>query len=130
MLVPPAVALAGAGDFKEALHLLVEHREEVERSGGRGSIEATLIGFASVAHLSGDPARASRLLAWIRSRIEAGRPIPSQAAYALYRHYVRLVRDALSPEEARRCRDEGQAMSESDAVACATQLGSALAIVE
>lgn len=37
-------------------------------------------------------------------------------SFALYVHYVRLVRAALDPDEARRARDRGLAMSLEEAI--------------
>ena len=87
--------------------------------------ENHLLGMAAVVeHLRGNPQRAGRLLA--ASRHLAGatdRSIPfrTPAHWAFYRHYQPLVRAALGPEEARRARDEGQAMSLDEALAYATE---------
>jgi hypothetical protein len=85
-----------------------------------GSLEELLVGFAAVAAIEGDHQRASRLLAWIRSRtMDRFRPLRSPVTYPIYIHYVRVVREALGPDAARQGRDEGRAMGEDEAVAYA-----------
>ena len=90
-------------------------------SGFPGGLETLAVGFAAVAFLNADLERASKLLSWVRARtFTVGRVIPSPSAYALYRHYVGLVRAGLDPRVAHRCRDEGRRLSESEAL---THLG-------
>jgi predicted ATPase/class 3 adenylate cyclase len=118
-----AVALAGAGDLAGARDLLLGELARFERTGGMsGDLEAIVVGFAALAFLSGDPARASRLLGWVRSRtFDAGLVLPSPPGYALYDHYVGLVRQTLDRDEARRCLAEGRAMSQDLAIALARE---------
>jgi predicted ATPase len=118
--VVTAVALAGAGEFSEARRLLVRHVETVRRSASLGSLEEMILGFAVIAHLSGDPERASILLGWIGSRtLEIGRYMPSGTGPPLYVHYIKVVREALDGGRARECRSFGRALSEDEAISMA-----------
>jgi len=121
-LLLAAVSLAGVGRFDEARERLRSHIEDVRRSAMLGSIEELVLGFAIIAHLQGDHERASRLLGWIGSRtLEIGRFMPSGTGPPLYVHYVHLVRRALDPETAHRCRAEGRALSEDEAITLALE---------
>jgi len=83
-------------------------------------VEQLMVSYGAIAYLAGDYPRCSRLFAWVRARtLDAGRTIPSPSTYAVYRHYVALVRQALDPDAARRYREEGRAMPEADAIAYA-----------
>jgi hypothetical protein len=111
-----SVVVAGAGHVDAARQLLIDHMDAAR--GDPAGIEIIVLGFAILAFLSGDPATASRLLSWFRSRtIDAGRIVPDPGGFALYEHYTRLVRQALMPEDVRRLRDEGRAMSEEEVLA-------------
>ncbi len=113
------VAIAGAGQPARALDLLAEQLEIFGRGESRSAwaVEQLIAGYAGIAYVSGDHQRSSRLFAWVRARtIDAGRNIPSGHTYAIYKHYVALLREALDRDTARRCRDEGRAMSEEDAI--------------
>jgi hypothetical protein len=126
-IVLGAVALAGAGKIEDARALLVGHIDEIRRSAVLGSLEEVVLAFAVIAYLTGDHERASRLLGWIGSRtLEIGRFMPSGTEPPLYVHYVGLVRRSLDADTARRCRSEGRALSEDEAVALALAEPSAL----
>ncbi len=115
-----AYAFAAAGDLTTARRLLREMLDEAHGSSLPGYVSEALVSCAAVAFLAGDLPRTARLLG-------AARDVPGAAGgglrvisrYRLYRHYVRAVRDALSPEEVLRYRDEGAAMSLDEAVAYA-----------
>ncbi|HYZ93242.1 MAG TPA: adenylate/guanylate cyclase domain-containing protein [Actinomycetota bacterium] len=124
-IMTPAVAIAGSGDIPRGKAMLRENFEETRRLGVAQLCEM-ITGAAAIAHLSGDAIRASNLLAWVRSRtIGAGVLPPSLMAFAIYRHYVAVVREALGAEQAALCREKGAAMSEDEAVACALEVLSA-----
>ncbi len=78
--------------------------------------------IAVVEQLRGRPERAGRLLAAARHLGGAADlPIPfrTPASWALYRHYLPIVRAALGPDEARRAREGGRAMTLDAALAYA-----------
>ena len=80
--------------------------------------------FFVVEHLRGRSERAGRLLGaarYLGGAINLPIPFRTPASWALYRHYLPLVREALGPEEARRARDEGRAMTLDDALAYALE---------
>jgi predicted ATPase len=114
------VAMAGAGQPVRALELLAEQLDLLERDVQPMVLEQLMVGYAAIAYLLGDYPRCSRLFAWVRARtFDRGRDIPSVATSAVYRHYVALVRRTLDRDAARQYREDGQAMSERDAIACA-----------
>jgi len=78
--------------------------------------------IAVVEQLRGRPERAGRPLAAARHLGGAADlPIPfrTPASWALYRHYLPIVRAALGPDEARRAREGGRAMTLDAALAYA-----------
>jgi len=88
--------------------------------------ENHLLGMiAVVEQLRGHPDRAGRLLAASRhlgGAVDLPIPFRTPAHWALYRHYLPLVRAALGPaEESRRAREEGRAMTLDDALAYALE---------
>ena len=81
-----------------------------------------LVGFAALAAEEGDLPRAARLLAAARALgTDAVVQFRSPISYAVYRHYVRIVRAGLAPEDGKRYRDEGRAMSPDEALAYALE---------
>lgn len=92
-------------------------------------INECLVYAAACAYADEDPAAASRLLA---AAVQVGdarvtrAPYRSAVSLALYRHYLPLVRTALSPEESRRCRDEGRSMTRGEAMVAARAVADAL----
>jgi hypothetical protein len=120
----PAAAIAGSGDIEGGKAILREVFDVIRRSGGPGGLEDMVVSTAAIAHMAaGDDPNASRLLAWVRSRtFEAGRILPTPSGYALYQHYVAVVRDALPREEAHRYIAEGRSWSEDEAVERALEL--------
>jgi tetratricopeptide (TPR) repeat protein len=119
--VPPIVALGGAGELERAAQLLTKRFGAVRQYGNWfGVLEQFAVAGAALAFLGADHARCSRLLAWVRSRtFDAGQILFSATAFALYRHYTALLRQVVDKEDARRYRQEGRAMSEDEAMACA-----------
>ncbi len=73
-----------------------------------------LIGYAALAASDGDYASASRHLATARSA--APFPFRTPLEVLLYRRAVAVVREALAPDVARRCRAEGAATSVDEAL--------------
>jgi hypothetical protein len=71
-------------------------------------------GFAALAAKAGDYETASRLLASVRTA--ASFPFRTPADVLIYRQTVRVVRGALDPETAARCRTEGAAIPVSQAL--------------
>ena len=117
-------ALVAGGRQAQACELLRDAGRYV-RKLGLPLAENHLLGMVAVVeYLRGDPQRAGRLLAASRHLAAAtDRSIPfrTPAHWAFYRHYQPLVRAALGPEEARRARDEGQAMTLDYAMAYAME---------
>lgn len=75
--------------------------------------------FGVVEQLRGRPERAGRLLAAARhlgGAADLAIPFRSPASWALYRHYLPIVRAALGPQNARRARNEGRAMTLDEAL--------------
>ncbi|MGH2785572.1 MAG: hypothetical protein ACRDJ1_09935, partial [Actinomycetota bacterium] len=103
------------GRLGDAMQTLREHLTITERTRIPGGIETSLIAFAAIALQSGEPEKASRLLA------KAAPGIRNLSAGAALRHYVRLVRQALDQGTAHRCRDEGLAMTIDEALAYALE---------
>jgi hypothetical protein len=118
-----AAAVLYPGDPSAARDYLVKSFTEAERSPFPGVVEEWTTGAAAVAAQGGDFERASRLLSWVRSvTYDTGQiGIRTPAAHVIYAHYVGRVREALGQEAARRCRDEGRAMSKDEAVAHALE---------
>jgi len=117
-----APALVAGGQRAHAIALLRESERSVRTFGFPMAENHLLCVAAVVEYLLGNPHRASRLLAASRRLAGAAdRSIPfrTPSHWAFYRHYQPLVRAALGPEEGRRTRDEGQAMSMDEAMACA-----------
>ncbi len=114
-----------AGVRQAQAFLLLRDAGRLVRKLGIPLAENHLLGMVAVIEqLRGDPQRAGRLLA--ASRHLAGatdRSIPfrSPAHWAFFRHYQPLVRAALGPDEARRARTEGQAMTLDYAMAYAME---------
>ena len=118
-----AIALAGAGQFDEARTLFITMLERARRGGRPGAIEVVVAACGGFAVLRGDASKGARLLSWVRSRtIDKGQVIGGPAPYALYRHHVRLARAALDPDDARRLREEGAALSEDEACELALEV--------
>ena len=117
-------ALVAGGRQAHAFELLREAAQFV-RKIGVPLAENHLLGMVAVVeHLRGNPHRAGRLLAASRHLAAAtDRSIPfrTPAHWAFYRHYQPLVRAALGPDEARRARAEGQAMTLDEAMAYALE---------
>jgi hypothetical protein len=118
------LALAGVGDFLEANRRLATSIRNARSWGVDLWVNEVLIFCGAVAFLSGDPARASRLLAAGRHLAGARQmntPFRTGQSYALYLHYVPLIRDAIGPRDAHRTRAEARAMTLDDAVAYALE---------
>ncbi len=117
-------ALVAGGRQGHAFELLREAAQFV-RKIGVPLAENHLLGMVAVVeHLRGNPHRAGRLLAASRHLAAAtDRSIAfrTPAHWAFYRHYQPLVRAALGPDEARRARAEGQAMTLDEAMAYALE---------
>jgi len=117
-------ALVAGGRQAHAFELLREAALFV-RKMGVPLAENHLLGIVAVVeHLRGNPHRAGQLLAASRHLAAAtDRSIPfrTPAHWAFYRHYQPLVRAALGPDEARRARAEGQAMTLDEAMAYALE---------
>ena len=93
------------------------------------TVNECLVYAGALAQAIGDAATASRLLAAalkVGAAQQTWVPFRSPVTYTLYRHCVPLIREALDHEEARRCRDEGAAMSLEEALAAAHDLADAL----
>jgi hypothetical protein len=115
----PAIA---AADRTAAVDVLTSSLSEVRRAHLPRGVEDWVGGAAGVLAFAGDHSRAGRLLSWVRSRtIDRGVPPLSAASFVVNRYSVRLVREALGREESLRCREEGRALSEDDAVAMALE---------
>jgi len=117
-------ALVTGGRQAQAFELLRDAERSVRKLGVLLAENHLLGMVAVVEQLRGNPHRAGRLLA--ASRRLAGatdRSIPfrTPAHLAFYRHYQPLVRAALGADEARRARDEGQAMTMDEALAYALE---------
>jgi hypothetical protein len=75
---------------------------------------ACLTGFAAVAAEAGDYETASRRLASVRAAVPW--PFRTPLDTLIYRQTARLVRQALDPETATRCREAGAAVSTTAAL--------------
>lgn len=118
------LALAGVGDLDEARRRLGASIQNARNWGVDLWVNEVLIFCGAVAFLGGDPARTSRLLAAGRHLGGARKmltPFRTGQSYALYLHYVSLVRDSLGARDARRTRVEARAMSLDEAVAYALE---------
>jgi predicted ATPase/class 3 adenylate cyclase len=109
----PVVSVLAAHDLGRARDLLVSIRSEVVRVGIPGCFEDWVIGAAGVLIAARRHEGAAKLLGWVRANTldrgaGAGR---SPAGYVMYRAHVRAARDALGPDDARRCRAEGTELS-------------------
>jgi predicted ATPase/class 3 adenylate cyclase len=113
----PVLAAGGAREAAaEPLRRVLERAQRVKHP-----LYANLLFCAAgaVAHVLGDPERAARLLAaarYVGGAAEFPIPFRTPASYAIYRHYVPLVRETLGPERARRARDKGRAMTTDEAI--------------
>jgi hypothetical protein len=79
-----------------------------------------VLGGAIVSTIEEDHQRAATLLAWVGANtFGIGLPPRSSVNYMLYVHYRDLLRAALSPDDAKRARDEGAKLSFDDVLALA-----------
>ena len=108
--------------------MCIRDRRQAERSVRKLGLllpENHLLGVVAVVEqLRGNPHRAGRLLAASRhlgGATDRSIPFRTPAHWAFYRHYQPRVRAALGPEEARRAREEGQAMTLDEALAYAME---------
>jgi hypothetical protein len=112
------LALAGSGDMYGAAQCLRSSiRNALDWGVGIWLNEALLFSGA-VAFLNGDAERASRLLAAGRhlgGAPQMATPFRTGHSYALYLHYIPLLREALGSGRAHRTRAEGRSMSIGDA---------------
>jgi hypothetical protein len=111
-----AVILATDGQGAAARELVVEALSAIDPGIPLWKSEV-LLTFAVVEAIAGDMERAAVLLAACRAhgrRYVAGFRTPM--SYALYSHYLPIVRRSLSPEEAIAARDRGRAMTLDEAV--------------
>jgi len=118
--VTPALVVGGQEEV--ACQVLRDAARDIRRLGFPLAENHLLGMMAVVEHLRGRPERAGRLLAASRHIGGAANlPIPfrTPAHWALYRHYLPIVRAALGPEESRRAREEGRAMTLDSALAYA-----------
>ena len=106
------VALAAHGEIRQARARAVESLEATKERNIPLSSAEVLINLGAIEALAGTFERAGVLLAAGRS---LGRGYPggfrSPLSYALYAHYVPVVREHLAPDVARRARDQGEAMT-------------------
>jgi tetratricopeptide (TPR) repeat protein len=115
------VVMAGAGQSARALDLLAEQLDLHGPGEQLAVVEHLMVGYAAVAYLSGDYPRCCRLFAWVRARtFDVGRDL-IPVTFAIYRHYVALVAQTLDRDATRRYEEEGRAMSEDEAIACALE---------
>ncbi len=116
-----AVAAAAAGEAQRAHSHARDQLLGAQATGDPLLLNDALITCAVVVFVGGhDVESAARLLAAARATAVtaggAGAGFGAPTGYALYRHYVPIVRRALDPEVARRRRREGQLMSSDEAV--------------
>jgi predicted ATPase/class 3 adenylate cyclase len=119
-------ALVAGGREAIACAVLRDAARDVRRLGlGIPMAENHLLSIVAVVeHLRGRPERAGRLLAaarYLGGAADLPIPFRSPASWALYRHYLPRVRAALGPDESRRARDEGRAMTLDEALAYAVE---------
>ena len=118
------LAFAAVGESSEARRTLATSIENGKNWGVDLWLNEVLIFCGAVAFLGDEPERASRLLAAGRHLGGARRmatPFRTGQSYALYLHYVMLVRAAIGPREAHKTRVQARAMSLDEAVAYALQ---------
>ena len=119
-----APALVAGGRQAQAFDLLRQAERSVRKLGLLLPENHLLGVVAVVEQLRGNPHRAGRLLAASRhlgGATDRSIPFRTPAHWAFYRHYQPRVRAALGPEEARRAREEGQAMTLDEALAYAME---------
>ena len=124
MSIEIAPALAAAGEDRIALQVLADAVPLVRRLGTPLGENHLLSMFAYVEHLLGRSDRAGRLLGaarYLGGAVDLPIPFRTPASWSLYRHYLPLVRAALGPDEGRRARDEGRAMTLDTAFAYALE---------
>ena len=117
-------ALVAGGEEEAARQMLRAEARGVRRTGYPLAENHLLSVIAVAEHLLGHPERAGRLLGAARHLGGATKlPIPfrTPGSMSLYSHYLPIVREALGPDEARRARDEGRAMTLDDALAYALE---------
>ncbi|MFY9615543.1 MAG: adenylate/guanylate cyclase domain-containing protein [Candidatus Dormiibacterota bacterium] len=106
-----ALATAGSGDLDRAEEIIAAVLDRVRRTNVPALVESCLATLGWVAAIKGEYERASRLIA------ASGGFLRSPSLFAVNRHYIRVVRDALDAETARRGRAEGLAMTRDEAIA-------------
>ena len=118
-----APVLVAGGQHEAANRLLRDAMRDARRFGilMADGQALSMIGIAE--HLRGRSQRAGRLLAASRQVKGAARhnAFSSATSALLYLHYMPQVRAALGPDEARRARAEGQAMTLDAAMAYALE---------
>ncbi len=119
--IPCALAaIAAAGQVDRARTLLASFVEHHRQSVRPATVEMLMVAAAAIAYMEDDHPRSSRLLGWVRANtIEARRIIPSAGVYAMYQHYVGLVRSKIDSIDARRYLAEAREMSEDGVIALA-----------
>lgn len=121
-LIDVAPALVAGGEVEMASQMLRD-ATHVFRRLATPLTENHLLGmFAYTEHLRGRPERAGRLLGaarYLGGAADLAIPFRTPGGWSLYRHYLPIVREALGPDEARRARDEGRAMTMDEAFAYA-----------
>jgi hypothetical protein len=116
--------LAAAEEDRIAIQVLADAVPLVRRVGTPLGENHLLSMFAYVEYLRGHPERAGRLLGaarYLGGAADLPIPFRTPASWSLYRHYLPLVRAALGPDEGRRARDEGRAMTLDTAFAYALE---------
>src|SRR5207302_10321272 len=112
------LALAGSGDGHGAARYLASSIRNALDWGVGIWLNEALLFTGAVAFINGDAERASRLLSAGRhlgGAPQMATPFRSGHSYALYLHYIPLVRAALGPGPAHRTRAEGRSMSVEEA---------------
>ena len=81
-----------------------------------------MTGAAAVIMQIGDVDTGARLLSWVRSvTLDRGLPNRSPASYVVYRRYVALARETLTPDAAHLARAAGGELDQAGAVALALE---------
>ena len=94
-------AIMGGVEPLAATERLLDSYDAVRQSPFDGSIEEWLTGAAAVIMQMGDVDTGARLLSWVRSvTLDRGLPTRSPASYLVYRRYVALAHDTLTPDAA------------------------------
>lgn len=106
-----AITLAHGGRTDDAKGVLRSLVADMDRRRVPFGLETGISACAIVRWYEDDPAGASRLFG------RSGPAVRCLSAGAVRNHYLGLVREALGPELARKCRAEGEAMSIEDAIA-------------